>query len=145
MSSDDRLKIAVLGAGCFALGPSVLHDALLAHKLPDVEIALVDDADEEAVFAMADLGRRMAAKARLDGVKITAHTDREAALAGASYVLAGPTIARHAPAPTPPEESDAPAPAATPTDPAAAPPHARPPLNGVLGIAHSVRQIALIL
>src|SRR4051794_36668183 len=93
--SSDRLKIAVLGAGCFALGPSVLHDALLAHKLPDVEIALVD-ADEEAVFAMAELGRRMAAKAKLDA-KITAHSDPEAALAGASYVLTGPTIARLGP------------------------------------------------
>src|SRR4051794_31378409 len=108
MSSDDRLKIAVLGAGCFALGPSVLHDALLAHKLPGVEIALVDD-DEEAVFAMADLGRRMAAKARLDDARITAHTDREPALAGANYILAGPTIARLAPAPDP-----APHPAPTP-------------------------------
>src|SRR3954470_22261928 len=103
MSSDDRLKIAVLGAGCFALGPSVLHDALLAHKLPDVEIALVD-ADEEAVFAMADLGRRMAAKAKLDA-KISAHADREAALAGASYVIAGPTIARPAPTPDATDES----------------------------------------
>src|SRR4051794_40626594 len=110
--SSDRLKIAVLGAGCFALGPSVLHDALLAHKLPDLEIALVD-ADEEAVFAMADLGRRMAAKTKLDP-KITAHIDREAALAGACYVLAGPTIAR--PAPRPSEVSDALSPTTTHTD-----------------------------
>jgi alpha-galactosidase len=140
MSSDDRLKIAVLGAGCFALGPSVLHDALLAHKLPDVELALVDD-DEEAVFVMADLGRRMAAKAKLESAKITAHTDREAALAGASYVVTGPTIAR--PAPTPETTDDTTA--ATPKDSSVGVAPAQYPLNGVLGIAHSVRQIALIL
>src|SRR4051794_40162887 len=103
MSSDDRLKIAVLGAGCFALGPSVLHDALLAHKLPGVEIALVDD-DEEAVFAMADLGRRMAAKARLHDARIPPPPDRQPALPRANYNLPGPTNAKPPPPHDPPPQ-----------------------------------------
>jgi alpha-galactosidase len=136
MSSDDRLKIAVLGAGCLALGPGVLHDALLAHKLPGVELALVDT-DEEAVYAMADLGRRMAAKARLETTTITAHVDREAALTGASYVICGPSFIR-------PTATDNP-PAAKPAVSAAGFHPIPHPFNGVTGIAHSVRQIGLIL
>jgi alpha-galactosidase/6-phospho-beta-glucosidase family protein len=119
-SSADRLKIAVLGAGSFTFGPAVLHDALVAHKLPGLDLALVDP-DEEAVFEMADLGRRMATRVKLADATVTAHTEREEALAGASYILCGPT-GIPAPATPPPELS-----------------------NGVTGIAHSVRQVGVVL
>ena len=55
----DRLKIAVLGAGSLALTPGVFHDALLEHRLDGLDLALVDT-DEDALYPMADLGRRMA-------------------------------------------------------------------------------------
>jgi alpha-galactosidase len=128
-SSADRLKIAVLGAGSFSFGPAVLHDALVGHKLPGLDLALVDP-DEEAVFEMADLGRRMATRVKLADATVTAHTDREPALAGASYILCGPTAIG--------------SPAAKPTDSSVGSDDT-PTSNDVPGIAHSVRQVGVTL
>jgi alpha-galactosidase len=127
-SSADRLKIAVLGAGSFSFGPAVLHDALVGYKLPGLDLALVD-ADEEAVFEMADLGRRMATRIKLDAT-VTAHIDREAALSGASYILCSPNAIG--------------SPAVKPTDSSVGSDDT-PTSNGVAGIAHSVRQIGVTL
>jgi alpha-galactosidase len=119
----DRLKIAVLGAGSFDVGPSLLSDALLVHKLDGVELALVDS-DEEMIFAMADLGRRMVVRSQLD-TQITAHTNREAALQAATYVIC----------------CGAGVPPASDPSHTGAIPHG---LSGVEGLALSLRQIAFI-
>src|SRR5947207_11475450 len=79
------VKIAVLGAGSYVFGPGVLHSALLEHRLRGIELALMDP-DEEAVFAMADVARRMAQRGGVDTL-ITAHTDRAPALEGARFVI----------------------------------------------------------
>ena len=41
-----RLKIAVIGAGSFVFGPSIVLQTIVEHRLQNVELALVDvDAD----------------------------------------------------------------------------------------------------
>ena len=125
------LKIAVIGAGSFVFGPSVLHQAIVEERLEGAEIALVD-LDQEAVEAMAGLGRRMARDTGIH-LEITAHTDRLVALPGAQFVLCSASpqmnkrfamdreiIARCCPA------------------------HLVSEFGGVAGISYSLRQIALI-
>jgi alpha-galactosidase len=97
-----RLKIAVLGAGSLALTPGAFYDALVEHRLDGVDFALADH-DEDALYPMADLGRRMAAKHRSDA-RFLPDTDRQAALDGAAYV-----IVTDAAAPPEPDTGDAPA------------------------------------
>src|SRR4051794_39083476 len=84
-SMSDRLKIAVLGAGAVALTPGLFHDALIEHRLDGLEFALVD-ADEDVLYPMADLGRRMSGRYKVDAT-FTAHTTREAALDGAAFIV----------------------------------------------------------
>src|SRR3954471_9615486 len=93
----DRLKIAILGAGAFALTPAVLHDALIEHRLDGLDFALVD-ADEDVLYPMADLGRRMAARYK-GHAPLNPHTTREAALDGAAFIILAD------PAPTPAADS----------------------------------------
>lgn len=125
------IKIAVLGAGSFSFGPGVLQDALLIHKLDGIELALVDP-NEGAIFAMADLGRRMAQKTGVDA-KITAHTHRAPALDGASFVLCAAVRERH--------ERHA---ADCRIIDTLAPGHLVADFGGVAGISYSLRQIRLI-
>lgn len=79
-----ELKVAVIGAGSYVFGPSILHDAIVEHRLQGAEIALLD-VNREAVELMAAIGKRMA---REMGVALTvsAYTDRSAALDGADFV-----------------------------------------------------------
>ena len=53
------MKIAVIGAGSYVFGPSVLAQTYLEQGLPDVHLALVDP-DLETVELLAAVGRRMA-------------------------------------------------------------------------------------
>jgi len=125
------LKIAVLGAGSFVFGPSVLKGVFIEQRLDNVELALVD-VDREAVELMAGVGERLARETGLR-VRVLAHTERGPALDGADFVLSAVAqqlgrrhamdqelIARHAPKELPTE------------------------FGGVCGISYSLRQIALL-
>ena len=126
-----NLKITVIGAGSYVFGPSILSQLLLDHKLSGIDLALVD-IDAEMVELMAGVGRRMAEEMGLD-VRISAHTERAAALDGASYVVcsaARQMFQRFA------------------TDSAIAhkhdPSHIVTEFGGIAGIAYTLRQIALL-
>ncbi|MDB5323622.1 MAG: hypothetical protein JWN40_5253 [Phycisphaerales bacterium] len=125
------LKIAVLGAGSLSFGPGVLQDALLIHKLPGIEVALVD-LDEAAVFNMADVGRRMAQKTGVEA-KITAHTHRAPAIDGAAFIICAAANDRHARFATDCRIIET-----------VAPGHLITEFGGIAGIAYSLRQIHLI-
>ena len=68
-----ELKIAVIGAGSYVFGPSVLAGAILGHRLEGAELALVD-VDRQVLDLMAGVGRRMVREAGVAG-RITAHAD----------------------------------------------------------------------
>jgi alpha-galactosidase len=80
------VKIAVVGAGSFVFGPSILSQVLREQKLNDVELALMD-VDGELVEAVAAVGRRIAADEGLTGTRVTVHTMRETALDGADFIV----------------------------------------------------------
>jgi len=79
------VKVAVVGAGSYVFGLSVLAQALLEHRLEGVELALMD-VNARVLAAMAAVGRRMA---RDSGghCQITTHPDWSSALDGADFVL----------------------------------------------------------
>ena len=124
-------KVAVVGAGSFVFGPSVLEQTLLHHRLPDLELALVDP-DREALDGMAGVARRMAQGMGLD-TRVSAHTEREAALEGADFVIccAAPQMWKRF---------------AMDCDiiDRFLPNHLITEFGGVAGISYSLRQIALI-
>ena len=124
-------KVAVIGAGSYVFGPSVLNDAILTHQLPGLELALVD-VDGETLERMAGVARRMARETGTD-TRVTTHTDRKTALDGADFVICSASpqmwrrfgmdceiIDRHIPG------------------------HLVTEFGGVAGISYSLRQIALI-
>ena len=80
-----EFKIAIVGAGSFVFGPSVLAGALLEHRLGEAELALVD-VDRDVLDLVASVGQRMARQAA-PGARVTAHTDRAAAFDGADFVI----------------------------------------------------------
>jgi alpha-galactosidase len=125
------LKIAVLGAGSLSVGPGVLQDALLIHKLYGIELALMDP-NEGAVFAMADVGRRMAQKTGVEA-KVTAHTHRAPAIEGAAFILCAADQERHARLAIDRKIIET-----------LAPGHLITEFGGIAGIAYSLRQIQLI-
>jgi alpha-galactosidase len=125
------LKIAVLGAGSFVFGPSVLKGILIEQRLDDIALALVDP-DREAVELMAGVAERLARESGLR-VRVVACTERGPGLDGADFVLSAVAqqigrrhgmdqeqLARHAPNEVPTE------------------------FGGVCGISYSLRQIALL-
>jgi alpha-galactosidase/6-phospho-beta-glucosidase family protein len=79
------MKIVLIGAGSFVFAPSILHDAIVEHRLERVHLALVDPNVEMAEL-MAGIGRQMARAADLK-VEVTAHGDRLDCLAGADFVI----------------------------------------------------------
>lgn len=79
------VKVAVVGAGSYVFGPSVMYDAIVAHRLEGLELALVD-LNRELVELMAAIGRRMAKDSGVD-VCVSAHTERQAAFDGAGFVI----------------------------------------------------------
>src|SRR5688572_20592166 len=126
-----HLKIAVLGAGSYVFGPSVLKDAILEHRLDDVEIALVDPV-RDVVEPLAAVGQRIAHETGVRAT-VTAYTDRAAALPGSDFVVCAAAreikrrfardceiAARHDPT------------------------HVITEFGGIAGISYSLRQIALI-
>jgi alpha-galactosidase len=125
------LKIAVLGAGSYVFGPSVLKGIFVEQRLDDVELALVD-VDGEAVELMAGVGVRLARETGLR-VRVLAHTERGPALDGADFVLSAVAreIGRRHALDREVVERHAPRELAT-------------EFGGVCGISYSLRQIALL-
>jgi len=126
-----HVRIAVLGAGSYVFGPSVLKDAILSQKLDGIELALMD-VDGALVELLAAVGRRMAGELGVNAA-VSAWTDRAGALDGADFVICSAAreiwrrfsidceiIARDYPQ------------------------HLITEFGGVAGISYSLRQIALI-
>lgn len=126
-----RGKIVVLGAGSFVFGPSVLAQTILEHRLAGWELALVD-LDAESLAGMAGVARRMARDAGID-IVVTTHGTAATTLDGAEFVISAiarqmqrrhamdvAIVERHLPG------------------------HLVTEFGGVVGIASSLRQIALI-
>ena len=126
------MKITIVGAGSFVFGPSMLAQALLENRLDNCELALMD-VDEDAVEAMAAVGRFMATQSSLHGVTVSAHTNLDSALSGAEYVIccAAKQIASRY---------------KTDCDiiNRYMPDHRVTEFGGIYGIAYSLRQIALV-
>ncbi len=127
-----RLKIAVIGAGSFVFGPSMLQQAILEHQLHGVELALVD-VDAEMVELMAGVGRHMARQADVQ-VHISAHTSHTEALDGADFVIC--SVARQG---FKRYEMD------YQIVQQYMPGHEITEFGGIAGISNSLRQIAMIL
>ncbi len=127
-----RLKIAVIGAGSFVFGPSMLQQAILEHRLHDIELALVD-VDAEMVKLMASVGQHMAQQADVN-TSISAHTSRAEALDGADFVIC--SVARQG---FKRYEMD------YHIIQQYSPGHEITEFGGIAGISNSLRQIAMIL
>lgn len=125
------MKIAVIGAGSFVFGPSVLSQAILEHRLDGVELALMD-VDAASLEGMAGVGAAMARRAEVD-IAISTHTERAGALDGADFVICAAARQIHARF-----ELDA-----SIVD-RYAPGHLVTEFGGVAGISYSLRQIVLI-
>ena len=126
-----RLKIAVIGAGSYVFGPSVLKDVLLEHRLADVELALMDPAGD-LVELTAAVGQRIARDTGVNAT-VTAHTDRAQALDGADFVLNAAAVQMKRRFATDSQLIQLHYPG-----------HLITEFGGVAGISYSLRQIALI-
>lgn len=124
-------KVAVIGAGSYVFGPSVLDQAILQHKLPDLHLALVD-VDGETLDLMANVARRMAHETGVN-THVTTHTERPDALDGADFVIcsASPQMHRRFAL-----DCD--------TINRLLPGHLITEFGGIAGLSYSLRQIALI-
>ncbi len=124
-------KVAVVGAGSFVFGPSVLEQTLLHHRLPGLELALVDP-DTDARNGMAGVAKRMAQTMGLD-TRVSAYAAREPALDGADFVIccAAPQMWKRFAIDC--EIVDR-----------LSPGHLVTEFGGIAGISYSLRQIALI-
>lgn len=125
------MKICLVGCGSFVFGPSVLHDALLEHRLPDLDLALVDPNIEMAQL-MAGLGRQMS-KSVGGKARLTAHAHWSQALAGADFVICAAAAQLHRRFATDVEIIRRHSPGHVVTE-----------FGGVQGISYSLRQIGLI-
>jgi len=80
-----QLKIAVVGAGSFVFGPSVVQESILRHRLDDLELVLIDP-NRQVIEPLAALGQRLAHQQGLRST-IRAETDLARGLDGADFVL----------------------------------------------------------
>ncbi|MDR3375921.1 MAG: alpha-glucosidase/alpha-galactosidase [Ancalomicrobiaceae bacterium] len=78
-------KIAIIGAGSVGFTRSLVRDVLCVPELQDVEIALTDINPQNLAMIRQILERMVAANGL--ATKVTATTDRRAALDGARYVI----------------------------------------------------------
>lgn len=83
--ANHQTKVAVVGAGSFVFGPSVLHQTIFEQRLDDIEIALVD-VDAGMLDLMKGVGERMKTDAG-SRAHISATTQREEALRDADFVI----------------------------------------------------------
>jgi alpha-galactosidase/6-phospho-beta-glucosidase family protein len=80
-----HVKVAVVGAGSYVFGPSMLKQALFDHRLEGLDLVLLD-VDSESVEIMAACGRRLVREQSLSST-VTPTTDRSTALDGADFVI----------------------------------------------------------
>jgi alpha-galactosidase len=125
------VKVAVIGAGSYVFGPSVLRQATYELHLSGVEMALMD-VDPAALEVVSALGRRMAQESGA-GVAISSHQERGTALDGADFVIccAAPQMAQR-------HEVD------YAIIRRLAPGHMITEFGGIAGISYSLRQMAFI-
>lgn len=126
------MKIAVLGAGSYVFGPSVIHDVLLEHRLNDIELALMDPASD-VLEPLAAVAERIARETGLANVTISRHATRETALAGADFVINSAAVQMKQRFARDVQIIDMHYPG-----------HLITEFGGVAGISYSLRQIALI-
>jgi alpha-galactosidase len=126
-----HLKIALIGAGSYVFGPSMLSQAIIERGLNGVELALVD-LDADMLDRMAGVGRAMARKLGVN-IAITTHTDRATALDGASFVICSAAAQMRRRFMMDVEIINAHLPG-----------HLVSEFGGIAGISYSLRQIALI-
>ena len=125
------VKVAVIGAGSFVFGPSVLRQATLEYGLDGLKLALVD-VNADALAVMAELGRRMAREASLR-IEVSSDLERMPALQGADFVIcsAAPEMGRR-------HEID------YEIIQRHLPGHMITEFGGIAGISYSLRQMAFI-
>jgi alpha-galactosidase len=85
-----KAKIAVIGAGSYVFGPSMLKQAMMDNRLDDVELALMD-VDAGMVSLMSDVARATAKRQGMS-VKVTGHSQRATALDGADFVVCSAAV-----------------------------------------------------
>jgi len=126
-----QAKVAVIGAGSYVFGASILQQAFVEHRLDGLELALMD-VHPEVVGLMGRVGQRLARELGLRS-RVSVHTDRDAALDGADFVLcaAAAELRRRL-------EMDCDIVARL------CPGHWVTEFGGVAGISYSLRQIALV-
>lgn len=126
-----HIKVAVIGAGSYVFGASILKQAFVEHRLEGLELALMD-VHPEMVGLMGGVGQRLIREFGLKS-RVSVHTDRDAALDGADFVLcaAAAELRRRL-------EMDCDIIARV------YPGHWVTEFGGVAGISYSLRQIALI-
>ena len=90
-------KIVLVGAGSTVFAQNILGDVLSNPELADSEIALFD-IDEERLSTSEIMSRRIGSTLGLEKLKITATTDRRAALKGADFVILMMQIGGYKPA-----------------------------------------------
>lgn len=125
------IKVAVLGAGSFVFGPSVVRGVIVEHRLDGVELALVDP-NRSLIDPMAAAAAATARRLNV-AVDVTTHSDRRAALEGADYVICSVARELHRRF-----EIDCRIAAEY------APDHMISEFGGIAGISYSLRQMAMI-
>lgn len=90
-------KITLIGAGSTVFAQNILGDVLSNPELADSEIALFD-IDDERLSTSEIMSRRIGSTLGLDKLRITATTDRRAALKGADFVILMMQIGGYKPA-----------------------------------------------
>ncbi|HZY67765.1 MAG TPA: alpha-glucosidase/alpha-galactosidase, partial [Devosia sp.] len=90
-------KITLVGAGSTVFAQNILGDVLSNPELADSEIALFD-IDEERLSTSEIMARRIGKTLGLEALKVTATTDRRAALKGSDFVILMMQIGGYKPA-----------------------------------------------
>lgn len=83
MSTPERIKVAVIGAGSYVFSVGLLHDLIIDASLP-LDLTLIDP-NMEVAENMAGVARRMAGSVGAD-LRVDATADRIRALKGAHFV-----------------------------------------------------------
>lgn len=83
--NNKTLRVVLIGAGSYVFGPAMLEQALLKHRLTNLDLRLVD-VDEELLELMVAAGQRVAEDAHITAT-ISATTNRREALANADFVI----------------------------------------------------------
>lgn len=84
------MKIAILGVGSFVFGPSALHDAIVEHDIPELELSLYDP-NTPVMEIMAGIAGQMA-KSVERSPRIVTHNSLAAAIDAADFVVTSAAV-----------------------------------------------------